>query len=76
MRLDVRDIDEDHGDAAQVAGRRADVGRQGLRGEHLLEQGALDSDVPAEVERGVALDLVNHVTLLGSHRCPTFLTTG
>jgi len=34
-RLDVRDVDEDHGDAAQVARRRADVRRQGLRGEHL-----------------------------------------
>jgi hypothetical protein len=58
--LDVRDVAEDHGDTTQVAGRRADVGRQGLRGEHLLEEGALDGDVPAEIERGVAEDLVDH----------------
>src|ERR1035437_2394277 len=70
-RLDVRDVDEYHGDAAQVSGRRADVGRQGLRGEHLLEEGTLGGDVPAEIERGVAEDLVDHVALLGGH-CRSF----
>jgi hypothetical protein len=29
-RLDVGDVDEDHGDAAQVSRRHADVCRQGL----------------------------------------------
>ena len=70
-RLDVGYVDEDHGDAAQVCGRHADVCRQGLRGEHLLEEGALGGDVPAEVERGVAEDLVDHVALLGGH-CRSF----
>jgi hypothetical protein len=70
-RLDVSDVDEDHGDAAQVSGRHADVCRQGLRGEHLLEEGALGGDVPAEIERGVAEDLVDHVALLGGH-CRSF----
>ena len=74
-RLDAGDVDEDHGDAAQVAGRRADVGRQGLRGEHLLEEGALDGDVPAEIERGAAEDLVDHVALLGGH-CRSFRRGG
>ena len=66
-RLDVGDVDEDHGDAAQVSGRRVDVCWQGMRGEHLLEEGALGGDVPAEIERGVAEDLVDHVALLGGH---------
>src|ERR1035441_1329800 len=74
-RLDVRDVDEYHGDAAQVSGRRADVGRQGLRGEHLLEEGTLGGDVPAEIERGVAEDLVDHVALLGGH-CRSFHRCG
>jgi hypothetical protein len=67
-RLDAGDVGEDHRDAAQVCGRRSDVGREGLGGEHLLEEGALGGDVSAEVERGVAEDPVDHVALLCGHR--------
>src|SRR4029077_8115250 len=70
-RLDAGDVDEYHGDAAQVPGRHADIGRPGLGGEHLLEDGARGGDVPAEIERGGAEDLVDHVALLGSH-CRSF----
>jgi len=67
--VDVRDVVQDHGDATQVAGRRADVRRRGLRGERLLEERTLDGDVPAEIERCVAEDLFSHVALLGGHGC-------
>ena len=64
--LNAGDVDKDHWDGAQGAGRHAHVGRQGLRGEHLLEEGALGGDVPAEIERGVAEDLVTTMfALLG-----------
>ena len=66
-RVGVRDLDEHHGDSAELAARGEDVGRERVFGQQVLEQRALGLDVTAQVEGRVPEGLVDRVALLLRH---------
>ncbi len=68
VRPGTGDVDVDNRDAAQRVRRGDDVAGQGLGGQHLLEQGALERYLSPQVEGGIAEDLLDRLALLKAHR--------
>jgi hypothetical protein len=65
--VSARDVDIHDRDPAETGGRGLDVGANGRRRHHLIEDGPLLVDLTAQVERRGSQHLVQFVALLLAH---------